>query len=102
MSNYNQIGRTSTTVANDDNGNTALTYHQTKVVVWNAEQITLNSGGYRTATTKHRMMEASTVFNLGFFVWQVKGEWIVKFGDKEFPFNDGMILDRVTGEVRTV
>lgn len=97
MSRYNQIGNTATTVSTDGAGNTALTYHQTRVVVWNDQFITLNSGGYLTNTTKLRMNQVSTVHNLGYSVAQTKGQWNVYTNhnwDHPIPFFDGMMLDR--------
>lgn len=97
MSRYNEIGRTATTVVSDGNGNTVLTYHNTKVVVWNDQFITLNSGGYQTNTTKLRMNQAAQVHNLGYSIAQTKGQWHVYTNhqwDHPMPFFDGMILDR--------
>lgn len=96
---YNKIGRTATTIANDGAGSTVVTYHSTRIVVFNEEQITLTSGGYFTKTTKQRFNEVATVFNLGFQVWQVKGLWRIEYDNKTYDYKDGMILDRETGKV---
>lgn len=97
MSRYNEIGRTATTVASNGDGSTAVTYHKTKVVVWNDQFITLNSGGYLTNTTKLRMNQAAVVHNLGYSIAQTKGKWNVYTNhqwDHPMPFFDGMMLDR--------
>ena len=44
--------------------------------------ITLNSGGYRTATTKRRMNEVSKEDDLGFKVYQKNGDWYVDITQK--------------------
>ena len=65
MTQLHTIGTHATTVA-AVGGMTHVTYHQTVVVRFNHEHIILNSGGYRTATTKTRMNQASNQFDLGY------------------------------------
>jgi hypothetical protein len=68
-----------------------LLYHETCVIIWNANgNVTLNSGGYRTKTTKDRMNEGSH-----FYIYQSKDRWFVStlaegFGSKDLVFEDGM------------
>lgn len=92
------IGRTATTVVREGT-QTEIAYHGTKVVIFDEHKITLNTGGYFTATTKTRMNEASDLFGLGFRVNQVKGYWIVTYGGKEYSFANNMIIDRLSGKV---
>jgi hypothetical protein len=56
------------------------------------DTITLDSGGYRTTTTKDRMNRALT--GTPYMVYQKKGDWFVRDADndKEIPFTDGMSL----------
>ena len=65
-----------TTVVSEGKGHACI-YHQTKVVVWDDEKITLNSGGHMTATTKKRMNEVSEEYRLGYRVFQKAGEWFI-------------------------
>ena len=58
-----------TTVSNSD-GVTRIVYHRTTVVRFDADDITLQDGGWQTVTTKRRMNQASEYFNLGFQVYQ--------------------------------
>ena len=44
--------------------------------------ITLNSGGYRTATTKRRMNEVSEEYDLGFKVYQKNVDWYIDITQK--------------------
>ena len=52
----------------------------------NAERIILRTGGWKTVTTKTRMNQAASEFNLGFMVSQEDYAWFVRYGDKVLPF----------------
>lgn len=68
-------------------------YHATPVVgVFSNGEIMPNSGGYRTYTTKLAMNQASNQDNLGFQVYQRKGQWYVSWRGQELPFEDNMVL----------
>jgi hypothetical protein len=69
-------------------------YHGTCVVEFNPARIRLHSGGWRTATTKLRMNQASNQFKLGYSVYQKNHAWLVDFNGQTLPFEDGMILQR--------
>jgi hypothetical protein len=59
--------------------------HSTHVVVYFKNGTTvLNSGGYKTVTTKDRMNKFSSAQ-----VYQTKGEWFV---NDKVPFKDGMTV----------
>lgn len=93
------IGRTHTAIVREGSA-TEIIYHGTKVVVFSKDTITLNTGGYKTATTKRRMNEVSDTFALGFTVNQIKGQWIVGFKGQDYEMSgDRLILDRRTGSV---
>ncbi len=73
----------------------SVIYHATEVVKWDKWGIVLDSGGWRTKTTKLHMNQASNQYNLGFQVYQKKGEWFVSFRSGEkMHFFDGMRLQR--------
>ena len=83
-------------------GSIIVSYHNTHVVtakrVGNQWRVTLNTGGWRTNTTKTRMNQASNQYGLGFQVYQSKGAWFVRLGGwnetpkgEDLPFNDRMI-----------
>lgn len=99
MSQQQGIGRTATTVAGDGEGNTEITYHSTRVVIFSAELIALDNGGWYSVTTKRRMNEASNTFQLGFQVFSAKHQWYVDFAGKRFLYSNKMRLDRKTGKV---
>ena len=76
MSQTQRVGSTATKVTTLD-GETSVKYHDTVVVRFRPGQVVLNSGGWRTATTKLRMNQAANEFGLRFQVFQSKGEWFV-------------------------
>lgn len=95
MGQMQTIGRTATTVQNDD-GVISVTYHNTEVVrvegrLISDQKVTLNTGGYFTNTTKTRMNQTSQQFALGFYVYQKDYDWYVARGgrkrDLEFKGN---------------
>ena len=94
MSQQNKLGSGHTTIKTDKSGITTVTFWNTDIVRFDSKTITLNSGGYQTATTKTRMNQASSQFNLGYTVAQENYKWYVYFQDRKFIFNDGMILNR--------
>lgn len=68
-----------------DNGIITVTLHKTVVVRAEPDgQFTLNSGGYRTATTKDRISRYSPTL-----VWQKHGQWFYGNGEE---FQDGVIV----------
>ena len=91
------IGKVATKVAVDSEGVLRVTYHGTHVVtVYPEGRIVLNTGGYFTATTRTRMNQASSQFNLGFHVYQRNYYWFVdvdghtlKFDKREFVIRNG-------------
>lgn len=94
MAQQQKLGKGNTNVRAQD-GKTIVRFHDTDIVAWDANTITLDSGGWLTATTKTRMNQASNQFELGFRVFQQNHEWFVsRQANRIIPFSDGMILDR--------
>jgi exopolysaccharide biosynthesis protein len=93
MARTNTVGSHKTAVFNSD-GMTRIVYHTTEVVKFNQSIIVLNSGGWRSNTTKARMNQASNQFDLGYCVYQNNFEWFVDFDGKTLDFSDGMTLSR--------
>ena len=68
-------------------------YHDTNVVIYDGHNVSLDSGGFKTATTKRRMNQASAQWNIGYHVYQRDFEWFVSFplsGMEDIPFVDRM------------
>jgi hypothetical protein len=76
MSQQHKIGTVATTISTS-NGITRVCYHSTDVVSFDSKSITLQTGGWWTATTKTRMNQAASQFDLNFSVSQKKGVWYV-------------------------
>ena len=82
------------TAVSERDGTTAVTFHSTDVVVFDANTITLNSGGWKTVTTKRRMNQTADHFGLGFSVWQKNFAWHVDWDGQTLGYCDGMKLER--------
>ena len=76
MGQQSKVGKVATHVM-VTNGRISVRYHDTLVVDITPESITLDSGGWRTATTKTRMNQASNQFGLGYIVYQKAHTWFV-------------------------
>ncbi len=74
-------------------------YRGTVVVKWNADKIVLNTGGWRTNTTKNRMNQASNQFGLGYSVFQRNFDWWVECPDGTVTLfsENTYTIDRETG-----
>ena len=66
--------------------------HSTVVVSIHPNQIVLNSGGYRTNTTKTAINRALTQLDSPNRVVQIKGEWYLTDGVNEVQFVDNMAI----------
>jgi hypothetical protein len=87
----------------DENGRYVVTLHQTDIVTYDEDSITLNTGGWKTATTKARMNFVSEEYRLGYKVVSKNREWQVAYNGEAYPYpTDKVILDRNTGEVVTI
>lgn len=64
-----------------------VTYHDTPIftayTIHGVVYIVLNTGGWRTVTTKRRMNECASALNLPFRVWQEKTVWYVSHMGEE-------------------
>jgi len=95
MSRMDKLSTYKTTINTDKHG-THIVYVSTRIVSFDAHQVTLRSGGWETVTTKRKMNQASNQFGLGFYVRQHKGKWSVRFRDgrASVAFFDGMRINR--------
>ena len=88
------IGKHKTAIYNDGDGFTRVVYHNTAVFKIKQHDdgtaaIILNSGGWKTATTKKRINQAAKAFNVPLYVKQEAFEWFVVANGDVFPFVDG-------------
>jgi len=93
MPRIDKVGTKATKVYTVD-GITKVRYHNTDVVEFGNERITLRTDGWHTYTTKTRMNQASNQFGLGFYVWQKNFKWFVDFQGETSPFEENMVLER--------
>lgn len=85
-----------TTIAAGEPGETVITYVSTPIVKFDRDKVTLDSGGYRTVTTKRKMNQAARQFSLPYSVYQRDFDWFVynRHNGHTAPFEDGMIIRR--------
>lgn len=94
MANQNTIGRHKTAIYNDGEY-TKVVYHSTAVVSFNEAKIILNTGGWKSPTTKVRMNQTSNQFALGFYVYQKDFVWFVDYKGHKFEMEgETLELDR--------
>ena len=82
MAQQHTLSKNNTTVKTRD-GETVVTLHHTDVVRFDDKQITLDNGGWVTATTCTRMNQASSQFGLGFRVSRKDGGMFVQVKEAE-------------------
>lgn len=83
-------GRATTIVRGPDLG-VGVQYHNTVVAYLRSGVVTLNSGGWRTNTTKLRMNQFANQFCASkFSVYQRDYEWFVRTPQGDVEFFDGM------------
>jgi len=88
MASQQKIGKVATSVKRDADGTLRVTYHHTHVVTVDSNgRITLDHGGWMSATTKTRMNQASNQLSLGYVVYQKKRKWFVAIDGSELPFD---------------
>ena len=97
---YNKLsGYKTAWVDNDDGG--LVIYQKTKIVEWdNNGNVTLNSDGWETVTTKRKMNQASNQFCLRFGVVQRDYKWFVTLdGCDDIPYYDGISFNIYTARL---
>ena len=112
MARTDKLSTYRTTWEHDDTRG-SVTYVSTRIVAWDGDNVTLNSDGWQTVTTKRKMNQAANQFALRFCVYQKRGEWFVdvanSYAERErtgnhwrglaIPFVDGMTFNKYTGEL---
>lgn len=95
MPSNSRLSRYRTIVRQDATG-LHVEYVRTRIVHAGPAGITLNSGGYRTVTTKRKMCQAANEFGLDYSVFQKNHEWFVhdRRTGQTHEFHDGITLAR--------
>ena len=60
-----------------------VVYAETIIVRWNDDTILLNTGGWKSVTTKRKMNQASRQFNLGYAVYQKDYCWFLRVFERD-------------------
>ena len=97
MAQVNHLTNYKTDTFTDDAGMTNVVCHNTVIVKFDGESVTLNSGGWQTKKTKDDMNRAANQFRLMYRVFQKDFDWFVQTGgnaDDVVPFTDNMTLAR--------
>jgi len=75
------------------NGDKVLKLHDTDIIKWVGDKIILSSGGWQTRTTKDRLNGWLNRYNTtNYYIYQKKGNWYIKDGEKVLEFFDGIEL----------
>ena len=91
MGQQSKVGRTATRIFTDDAGALCCVYHNTCVAKRMANgTIKLNSGGWRTVTTKLRMNQFARQYGMGYAIAQKDFSWSVYANGRVIPFADNM------------
>lgn len=84
------MSETATTITHRD-GFTVCTYHSTDVIAWDGKTLILDTGGWKTATTKRRMNDRMKEWGICGHVYQKDHEWYAYLpgrpGPSHYPFN---------------
>jgi len=91
MSQTQTVGSHKTTVC-EKQGVLSVVYHNTEVVRADSDTITLNTGGWKTVTTKTRMNQAANQFDLDYSVFQKSGKWYVDYNGATIPFDGASLI----------
>lgn len=80
-----------------ESGMTIVRLHNTDIVKLGNRYIELNSGGYKTVTTKRRMNEVLQADDQPYHVYQENYCWRVRnsLNGKSYSFTDGLTLPRI-------
>lgn len=71
-------------------GTKVIRFHATNIVTIGDDKVVLTSGGYRTSTTKERLI-SHCPFILD--LWQKNNIWYIGYNDQIILFYDGIIFD---------
>ena len=108
MKSFDDLAKYNNTSAIHDGDTWMVRLHNTNIFKMVEEEsgrvITLNSGGWQTATTKKRINEAFESIGLRLVLYQDKGDWYIQLGNvaPTVPFYDGMVLTQAFGSQNAV
>ena len=87
-----------TTIRREDNGDFVIRLYGTDILTYHPDDtITINTGGYRTVTTKARI---NAFLSPKAELYAKRGKWYIRSGSGVYPFEDGATLTAARGGVR--
>ena len=91
MGQTNRSSRNNTRITVDPDGTRTVRLHRTDIVKVSPNgDIVLNSGGWQTVTTKARINQVASEWELGFVVYQDNFQWWIQpIGAEPRLFSDG-------------
>lgn len=97
MPQLNKVSKNNTKIYPLLNGGFEVRLHSTCIITVDkvAKTITLNTGGWNTATTRNRLNQVSNEYNLGYKVYQKIGILWVYYKEHRIPFG----ANRVTFDI---
>ena len=82
-----------TNVKREADGSLVVRYHSTDVVTARPDgSVELRTGGWRTNTTRVRMLQAAHQFKLGYSIYQKAFNWFVEWKGQTLPFDGDMLI----------
>lgn len=92
MASLSKVGKTATVVFSDESGALCCVYHRTCVAKKLPDgRVKLNSGGWKTATTRTRMNQFANAHCGGrYSVFQKAFDWFIRVNGETVPFVDGV------------
>ena len=88
------LSKKTATSVRHDNGAIICRYHNTDIVKVEAGTVTLNSGGWRTVTTKRRMNQCFEEWGIPLRIFQSNFEWYIQQegAARSHPFLENMTI----------
>ena len=98
MPHMHKLSNYKTTWATDGKTGT-VTYTHTEIVRWDADTITLKTGGWDSVTTRRKMNQTANQFGLEYGVYCRDFTSYVETSAGVFPLGDVTVINRKTGKV---
>jgi hypothetical protein len=90
MGQQHTIGKGNTTVKSTPDS-LSVVFHNTEVVRRTGNTIRLDTGGFRSATTKTRMNQTANQYGLPFSVYQKQYNWFVDVNGTTLKFDEQVL-----------
>jgi hypothetical protein len=93
MGQTSRVTGRATNVKREADGTLVVRYHSTDVVTVKPDgSIVLDTGGWRTLTTRTRMLQAAHEYSLGYSIYQKAFNWYVEWKGQTIPFVENTLI----------